>query len=261
MIEPRKKVGVLLACVLLIIGSGCKKSWPDEKNAPSKELSAVLMALQWKPKPPDVDAGSSENPGWYNPTNREALSQFIANHPDTEDAYLAEVWLIFAKADIDRTWSMAETRRRRAADAEALKRIIARTTSPGTSKIARILRACELAAAEENTELQNQTNEILSGIKEYEFEKDPQFLRFLEVEGTPLREIEPYLRRALIISECHQHHLEKALLLAQDLQKRFPAWSKRELIHSDIYMLKQGKSPYPTWNELRDVGRKRAKSP
>lgn len=228
----------------------------DETSTRRKELRAALSALQWKPPPPaDPDYDTTGNPGWYSPKNREALARFISQYPDTEDAYLAEVWLIYAKADTDKSWSISETQRRRAQDAEALKRIIAKTSRPGVAKIARILRACELAAAEDHAALATQAEEILSRIKEYESEKDPEFLRFAEVDGTPPGETEAYLRRSLIISECHQHHFEKALALAEDLQKRFPGWSKRQLIHSDIHMLKLGKSPYPTWEELRNVGR------
>ena len=120
----------------------------------------------------------------------------IPKYPDTEEAYLAEVWLIFAKADTDKSRDIKETMRRRKADAEALQRIILKTKVPGVVKMAKILRACELAPAEEHEELKKQAEEILTHIKEYESETDPQYLRLAEVDGTPLSETEPYLRRA-----------------------------------------------------------------
>jgi len=219
-------------------------------------LAAALAALQWKPPPPaNPDYDTSPNPGWYNPRNRQALAGFIAKYPDTEEAYLAEVWLVFAKADAERSRDISKWKRRRAEDGEALKRIIIKTASPGTARMAKILRASVLLDGDEHAELKIQVDEILSTMHEYETETDEQFLRFAKLTETPPSEFEPYLWRMRIISECHQGRLNEALVLAQELERRFPAWAKREGTAGNIYLLKRGESPYQPGNNSRTQGR------
>ena len=247
------KIFVCLALVSLLGAVGCQAA--DGANTPKSKLDAILTALLWKPDHSDPDTSSGENPGWYNPTNREALAGFMIKYPDTEDAYLAEAWLTFAEAATDRSRSISETKRRNAGRADRLKVIVTTTRRPGTAKIARIIRACLLLDVEDHGGLSAQVDDVLANIKDYKSEKDKEFLRFSEVTETPPAEIEPYLRRMLIISECHQHNLDKALALAQELKNKFPGWSKREGTDANIYLLKLGKSPYPTWEEMRDVGR------
>ncbi len=239
--------------IILLLGAALTLG--ADPNSRKVELASALEALQWKPPPPaDPDNDTSPNPGWYNRKNRQAVARFIAKYPDTEEAYLAEVWLIFAKADAERNRDIAEWKRQRAEDGEALKRIVMKTASPTTAKIAKILRACVLLDGDQHAELKIQVDEILSKIREYETETDEQFVQFAKVTETPRSEFEPYLRRMRVISECHQGHLKEALALAEELQAKYPAWSKLELIHSDIHVLKGGESPYPTWEQLRNVG-------
>ncbi|MCO5051158.1 MAG: hypothetical protein M9920_02500 [Verrucomicrobiae bacterium] len=241
--------------MLLLTNGGCNR--PDAiALSRENELGPILEATLWKPQPAqDPDIGSNENPGWYNLTNREALEGFVSKYPDTEEAYLAEVWLVFAKAATDRSWNISETKHRNAERADRLKEIIAKSERSGTAKIARIVRACLLLDIGDHAGLRVQVDEILANVRDYEVEKDKQFLRFTLVSETPLKEIEPYMRRMLIISECHQHNLDKALIMAEELQTKFPKWSKREGTDGNIYLLKHGRSPYPTWEELKDVGR------
>ncbi len=220
--------------IILLLGAALTLG--ADPNSRKVELASALEALQWKPPPPaDPDNDTSPNPGWYNRKNRQAVARFIAKYPDTEEAYLAEVWLTFAKADAERNRDIAEWKRQRAEDGEALKRIVMKTASPTTAKIAKILRACVLLDGDQT-------------------ETDEQFVQFAKVTETPRSEFEPYLRRMRVISECHQGHLKEALALAEELQAKYPAWSKLELIHSDIHVLKGGESPYPTWEQLRNVG-------
>lgn len=249
-----KKNRLNLLCMILFLGATLTLGADDPKPRKA-ELAAALAPLQWQPPPPaDMDHDTSPNPGWYNPRNREALAKFVAKYPDTEEAYLAEVWLIFAKADAERSRDISDLKRRRAEDGQALKRVIMKTATPGTAKIAKILRASVLLDADERAELKVQVDEILSTMHEYETETDEQFLRFVKLTERPASEFEPYLRRMRVISACHQGHLKEALVLAEELQAKYPAWSKRELIHSDISMLKLGKSPYPTWEQLKKAG-------
>src|SRR2546422_281459 len=143
---------------------------------------------------------------------RQALAGYIAKYPDTEEAYLAEVWLIFARANAEGSRDISEWKRQRGEDGKALKRIIMKTASPGTARIAKIIRASVLLDTDQHEELRIQADEILSKIHEYETETDAQFLRFAEVTEAPPSEFEPYLRRMRVISECHQGHLKEALV-------------------------------------------------
>lgn len=236
--------------LLLSLNSGQSE---DSLTLRKRELEPLLKALQWKAAPtksPSLE--SAGNPGWYNPKNRQAIAGFIGRYPGTEEAILAEVWLIFAKADTDRSHDMSEIRRWRAEDAKALERIIKTTRRRGIAKLAKILRALELSAAQDYNQVKEQIGEILRDIKEYQSEKDSEYLRFFEVEGTPLVELEPYMRRCLLISECHQKHFAEALKVAEELQAKFPDWSKRESVQEDIEALKKGRSRYLTWEELKE---------
>lgn len=208
------------------------------------ELTKVLTALQ-KHHPPstDPDEQDDELPGWANPANREAVKEFILKYPETEEALLAEVWLIFAQGSFQRSRDAFESR------AEELKKIISKTRRPVTAKIASLQRAFLLPA--DHPEFEKQTDEILAHIKEYESEKDKQFLCYIQIESLSPSDVEPELRRGLIIAECHRHQLGKALALAEELKQKCPQWSKRHNIDGNIAMLKDCRSPYPTLEDFK----------
>ncbi len=264
-----------LALIGFLMLLGCAKA-TGASSVRKGELTPVLAALLKIPPPPaDPDEPSNENPGWYDPANRHAVRDFIAKYPDTEEAYQAGVWLIFAQGSTEVYGSisvsksergdkakvrekissyLSEQKGRRAALAEKLKRIISRTSRPGTAKTAKLLRAGQLLSAEEYAGFAEQAYDILAHIKEYESEKDKHFLRFADVTETPPAEIEPTLRDMLVVSECHQHHLGKALALAKELKQNFPKWHRRE-IDGNIDMLEVGRSPFPTREDMMDRGR------
>lgn len=241
-----------LACALLT--QSCAEA-PNPAASRENELAVILTALQKiPPAPANIDEQGGENPGWYNPTNQQALKLFIIKYPDTEEAYLAEVWLIFAQCAIERSWDMSEMKHLWTEMGQRLEIITSKTTRPGTAKIAKIERAFVLHSAEDYGGFEKQMDEILGHIKEYEVERDKQFLKFCKVIDTRPSEIEPTLRRMRIVEKCHQHHLEEALALAEDLKQEFPQWSNREGIDGNIHLLKLGKSPYPTREELNNEG-------
>jgi len=244
----------IFVCISLVIAHPLVAV--DSNAARQKELAVILEALRkTPPAPSNPDEPCDENPGWYDPTNRQALKTFVTRYPDTEEAYLAETWLVFAQSFTERSRDMSEIKRLWTERARRLETIVSKTTRPGTAKIAEVERVSALHNAEDYGGFNKQMDEVLGHIKEYEAEKDKQFLSFCKVIETPPSEIEPTLRRMLIIEECHQHHLEKALALAEDLKQKFPQWSNRKGIDGNIHLLKLGKSPYPTREELNNVGR------
>jgi hypothetical protein len=267
---------LMLTLAGLCMASGCAKA-TDAESARKEELAAVLTSFLRVPPPPaDPDEASNDNPGWYDPANRQALRDFIAKYPDTEEGYQAGVWLVFARSiteinqglslsEIDRTDRAkareklisfeVERKHRRAEFAEELNRIISKTTRPATAKMGKILRAGQLLQADDYSEFEKQAYDILNHAKEYETEKDEPFMRFTQIDKTPAWETEPIFRQLLIVSECLQHHFDKALVLAKELKEKFPKWSKHERIDGNIEMLEHGMSPFPTREDMMARGR------
>jgi len=111
----------------------------------------------------------------------------------------------------------------------------------------------------DDPEGEEQVNDVLAHIREYESERDEQFLRYVKIEGISQSGIEPELRRKLLVKECHQHNFEKALALAKSLKERFPEWSKHYNIDNDMHMLQNHESPYPTLEEMQSKWRSQSK--
>ncbi len=250
----KTKLFITVMCVAVLMSGGRSRA-ADVDSPRKKELDNALVALLKQPvEASDPDEPSSENPGWYRPANRQTLRDFIARNPNTEEAYQAEVWLIFAQGSTELSRDRSERKIQRANRAERLKTIIGKTTQPATAKIANLQRAVELIQAEEANGFQNQADEILAHIEQYESEKDEQFLLYTKLERTSPAEIDPWLRCMLVVNACHAHDLKKALVLAQELKRKFPEWCNRENFVGKIDMLERGRSPYPTWDDMKSVG-------
>jgi hypothetical protein len=214
----------------------------DPTAARTAEFAAVLKAVQ---KPGSHSESDQQNPGYYNPANRQRLKDFIARHPSTEEALHAEVWLAFAEGVTERSQDPAQQRRVRERRAQRMKEIASNTADPATAKIASLLRVDELSLTQDWGECEKQLREIIAHAKQYEGETNNSFLSFCKLNRIQVLEIEPFYRRALIINECYQDHLEKALALAEELQQKFPEWRKRERFEGTMAQLKRGRSPYP----------------
>jgi hypothetical protein len=244
---------LILVCALLI--QDCAKA-SDPNAARQKELADILKPLL---KPAILSFWSEdydEPPGWYEPTNRQAARSFIAKYPETENAYLAEVWLVFASAYTERRLVAADEKNRIAGMAEKLKIISQKTGRPGTEKMAKLEWAFRLFAEdnEDHTGFEKQADEILSHIKEYESEKDKEFLRYLKVvEMRPL-EIEPNLRLLMVYEECYDHCLDRALELARELKQKYPAWEPRS-VNSEIEMIELYKRGWTLENSSRNLSK------
>jgi hypothetical protein len=204
-----------LSLVMASFSCGRIESAGDSVLARQCELDVVLKAVEKQPPAPDIDGQGGENPGWYEPTNQQALARFISKYPDTEESFLAQTWLIFAQSATGRKMDLSEEEQRRAARAASLTTIIQETTRPETAKMARIQSAAELHAAADYAGSARQIDEILAHIKEYQSETGSQFANFLRAEETPQSDLEPTLRQMRLIEECHQHHFESALAAAK----------------------------------------------
>jgi hypothetical protein len=244
---------LILAYGLLI--QGCAKA-PDPDVTRQKELAVILKPLL---KPPVISFWSEdydEPPGWDEPMNRQALRNFIAKYPETEEVYQAEIWLAFASAYTERRPVAVDERSRTAELAERLKIISQKTARSGTEKMAKLERAFRLFAEdnEDHTRFEKQADEILGHIKEYESERDQEFLRYLNVLEMRPSEIEPNLRLLVVYEKCYDHHLDKALELAKELKQKYPAWEPRS-VNSEIEMIELYKRGWTPENSFRSLSK------
>jgi hypothetical protein len=219
----------------------CSLLAADGNSARKTELLDILKPLQ---KPGVSTENNQEPPGWYEQTNRMALKRFIEKYPDTEEARQAGVWLVFSQALTEKNKNPSDEKRRRSERAQKLTVIILKTASPGTAKMAKIQRAVEVFDAEDYTEFEKQTDEIINHIKDYKTETDKQYLQYLELTGMSPSDVEPTFRQMLVMRECYENHFDRALALAEELKKRFPTWDSQS-VNGAIEMLKLGKTPYP----------------
>jgi DNA repair ATPase RecN len=228
-------------------------------------LKNVLKAFLYEPPPTGENEESSEVPGYTNPVHVQALRDFVARYPNTEESYEAETWLVFEKSlnDLsrcpgpDNRWKY---KRERAANADRLNAIADKANTAATKKLARIMSLADLMQAEKAEEFRRQVEGILGQLKEYESEIDEHFMWYIKFEGTKLSEIEPWLLHLMVINECHAHEFEKAIAVAEDLNQRFADWSKRERFDGQVEMLKAGMTPYPTDEDAKYLPLGRAKS-
>ena len=227
----------IIAALLMIIAVG----QPDIYVARQRQLENILAPLL---QPGAMSESYQEDPGWYDPADRQALKNFIAENSDTEEAREAQVWLIFAQANTESARFSWEKKRLRSERAKKLREIVSKTTRPGTARMASLLRVYELFEAEEWVECEKQVQEIVAHIQEYQCDSNKQFRRLLTLMEMRRSEIEPEVRIMLAIGEIHRRDLGAALAQAEELKKDFPIWSRRERMDGAISMLKRGESPW-----------------
>jgi hypothetical protein len=235
------KLTIAVLCVSLLAAAGCGSA-ADSTAARTKELASVLKPVQ---KPGSDSETNPQNPGYYDLANRERLRDFINKYPGTEEALHAEVWLAFAEAITERRLDPLAEKRLSERRAQRMKEIATKAADPATAKIATLLRAGDLSNASDWAECEKQLHEIVAHAKEYESETNKNFLSFCKLDRIPVSEIEPFYRIELIANACYEGRLDKALALAEELQQKFPEWSKRERFAGTIDQLKRGRSPYP----------------
>jgi len=245
---------LILACALLI--QGCEKA-ADPSATRQKELAGILKPLL---KPEVYSFWEDEiktPPGWYEPTNRQTLKLFITKYPETEESYQAEVWLAFASAYSERRPVLSEEKRRVAELTERLKIISLKTSEPGTKKMAELERASRLFQDEpgDHTEFYRQVDGILGHIREFESEKGAPFRRYLKLVEMRLSDIEPTLRLLVVNEKGYDHQMDKAIELAKELKRKFPAWDPQS-VNGMIEMLELYKRGWTPSSSLRDLSQK-----
>ena len=219
---------------------GCIKA-PTPEALRQKELARILVPLLY---PGDESESHQRGAGVGNPTNRLAVAAFITRHAGTEEALRAQVWLVFSQHNTETSWEPAEGHPTKAERIQTLERVISSSSIPATIKMAKMQRVNEfLDAPGSTTEFEKQVAEILTHIADYQSERDWQYRRL--TGNMSAYQLEPELRILLVMKACHELHLDKALVYAEDLKRRYPVWSKHENIDSAIWMLNRGQTPYP----------------
>lgn len=223
----------MLACLLMV--SGCVRSLTPEA-ARQRELAAILKPFLTQTEISD-DGYSEMVPNWRNRANQNPLRVFIAQHPETEEAYEAEIWLSMATAPT--STETFEKRRVQADIAEKLKTISQKTSCPGTKKMAELEGAFTLYQDSwpgDHTAFYQQADDILVRIADFQSEKSGLFRLYLQATEMKPSDIEPTLRLLVVREKCFDHQQTEALALARELKHAYPNWEPRS-VNSQIEMI------------------------
>lgn len=220
------KSGLLLILTSVLFVQGCARS-PESIRARQNELARVLNSyLKLAVETEDFQ----ENAGWFQPANRQALADFTAKYPGTEESFQAEIWLALGLPPHEKFIT-----------AERLRAIGQAASQPGTVKFAKLERAWTLYQENSNdhADFIKQADEILSHIEEYQADK--QLRHYLTLMRYPISDLEPDLRLSIVYEEAYGGHLDTALELVKDLKNRFPHWQNRS-VDAEIKMIELYKS-------------------
>jgi len=228
--ELKMKAVPILILVCAVLAQGCAKT-DRAGTTRSTELAAVLKPLLKPATGPFWSEDEEEPPGWCEPANRQAVRDFVAKYPETEEAYQAEVWLAMAGAYTERNPMRLAEKRRQEEVVQRLKAIGHATARAGTEKMAELERAFRLYRDEpgDHTEFYQQVDEILSHIQDFKSEKDGVFQRYLEVAEMRAGDIEPTLRLLAAREKGFDGHLDRALEMARELKQKFPGWEPQSV--------------------------------
>jgi hypothetical protein len=230
----RIKSAAIFIMVYALLILGCTKSSAPE-TARQRELAAIL-----KPFLASTEVGGGDDAevihGWTKPTNQQALKNFTAKYPDTEEAYEAELWLSFATAPV--SLQTFQQKHQAAEMAERLKVISQKTSCPGTQKMAELERAFALYQERpgDHADFYQQVNNILVGIQDFKSEESGPFRRYLQTEEIKPSEIEPNLRFLVTREKCIDHKQAEALALAKELKQKYPNWESQS-VNGEIEMI------------------------
>lgn len=214
-----------------------------ETNAPQRKATLDGILKQLNRKPTEAEQWMGDRAAWYDTNAHKTLADFITQNPNTEEALTAELWLAWVETAASQTADSPAHRSTMRGQAAAFKKIITQAPKSWQARLARIGRCTALLHARLWDEFHKAADETLASIGECMEEKNKDFNYFIETLGIPCSEMEPEFRDLLVTAACVEGKLDKALQYAEELQSKFPDWSKRNHIARDIEALKRGESP------------------
>ena len=235
-----KTTTISLALVAALIGTGGIAAQTIAPTDAKNELSGILKRLHQKP----TDESYVNNPGWLDANVQAELKQFAKANAGTEQALTAEVWLAVSEIESAQSERAASRVKKTAAQCITLNGIAKRTPNSWHAKVARLGRAGALLTGGDYEGLQSQVGEIMASVGNYQGEADEQFQAYLKAMHVEAKDLEPNLRRMLVISACNSNKLDDALKHARELQAKFPDWAKWQHLDDIINQLEKGQSPY-----------------
>ncbi len=205
-----------------------------------EELTGILQRLNRQP----AEESHMNNPGWVDANIQRELRIFAKLNAGTEEALTAEVWLAVGELESAQSERVASRKEKAKAQSATLSALAKRGTNTWHGKVARLARTGALLTASDYDGLQSQVAEILSSVDTYRSEKDEQFQSYLKAMRVESKDLEPNLRRMLVIAACHANKLDEALKHALELKAKFPEWATWQQVDDIIDQLSKGQSPY-----------------
>jgi hypothetical protein len=205
------------------------------------DLVSAMEALQ-EPQHPDSHI---EHPGWYKPEVRQKLRDIAEKYPNTEEATTAELWLAVAELEVGQTViDRAKRREGMLAVASAFARVIKASPRSWQAKAARIGKAAALFGAKLWDEFRVEAGEILTNTPEYKDESNIEYKAFLHAYKMSGPDVEPELRWMLIVAAACEDKRSEAIVVAEELQAKFPEWSAKRKLAGTIELLKSGEKAF-----------------
>ena len=85
---------------------------------------------------------------------------------------------------------------------------------------------------------------VLKGVGAFVQESNADFKAFFEARGQALKDLEPEVNFSRVIGYSLRGDLQRAIVVAKEIQKRFPEWSQRTGVDGTISQLEEGRSPF-----------------
>ncbi len=204
-------------------------------------LASLLTELQ-RPGEKDSDI---DRPGWRDPKVLQGLTRIATSSANAEETRTARTWL----AAVEFEKIQAETERnaiqRKVETLNGkLDQIIVGGRNSWQGKTARLMKSNALLFARRWDDCRAEIASILQDIETFKTEQNPNFIQFLAVQKKAPTDLEAEARFLLVIVSALENKYETAIKEAEELQSRYPIWSKKEKIDDVIEFLKKGTSPF-----------------
>jgi len=226
---------------LLVLASAISLHSADAPITGDSSLANILSALH-RPGEKDSDI---ERPGWRDPSVIQGLSRIAETSTNADDVRTARTWL----AAIEFENIQAETRRaeiRRKVDSftPKLDVIIASARNSWQGKAARMMKSGALLFARRFEECRAEVAGILQEIEDFKAEQHTQFTQFLKNQKKTATDLDAEARFLLVIASALEKDWSAAVRQAEELQTRYPDWSKRQRIDNILGFLRRETSPF-----------------
>jgi hypothetical protein len=225
-----------------IIAAANAQAAESSSSAAETELRQVLRVLELPQQP----NSHIEHPGWRDPEARTRLKQIVEKYPASEQSLTAQFWL--GLITVEEGKPIVTNRAQRAEVMQVaidhFSQVINKSPGSWQAKLAGIWKCVALYGARRWEEFRLETGNILASIPKYRDETNPEYLAILRANRMENSGIEPELRWMLIVAAACEDKTAEAIAVAEELQAKFPDWSKERRVAGTIERLKAGKKAF-----------------